>query len=591
MKALIGLIFVTMLTSNIVEAKIINVPADQPTIQAGIDAATTGDTVLVADGTYTGDGNTTLDVSGKAIVLKSENGAENCIIDCISGNSQIAPFVFAFVGLESSNSVLDGFTFMNSSLPVIHCENSSPTIKNNIITNNYVGIVCSASSALIIGNRISDNSHGSIDLFYSSPIIKNNIIENNTSKYGSGIYCYGGTPSIINNTIIGNSSITSVYEGDDSPTLSCEYDNHNRISECFIEEAQISGAGAGIYINSSSPEIMNNIIAFSSQESSESPHRLNRWFDTDLFMRYNYEGASLKSVTYYYGFMNNGEPGDVNLSGCIADTSFTIQSGEKYWMETTSFVSNSGDGGGINLTISLGDDSLRLNVILELFPGHFGGCYYLYNTNLQSYAGMSAAGIIAIGDDSFPNIAYNDIYGNEGGNYLVGTTSDSTYAVNLTGIDGNISQDPLCESPDYLLSEGSPCIDTGNPDSAYNDRYLPPGMGTERCDIGAYGGSGNDIITSVEDYTAIPSQFVLYQNYPNPFNPTTTINYSIPINGFVSLEVFDILGRKIILLVNEEKSAGQYVVLFDASELLSGIYFYRLQMNKFSVINKFVLVK
>ncbi len=136
MKALIGLIFVTMLTSNIVEAKIINVPADQPTIQAGIDAATTGDTVLVADGTYTGDGNTTLDVSGKAIVLKSENGAENCIIDCISGNSQIAPFVFAFVGLESSNSVLDGFTFMNSSLPVIHCENSSPTIKNNIMISN-----------------------------------------------------------------------------------------------------------------------------------------------------------------------------------------------------------------------------------------------------------------------------------------------------------------------------------------------------------------------------------------------------------------------------------------------------------------------
>ena len=70
------------LAPMLISATIIHVPADQSTIQAGIDAAVDGDTVLVADGTYMGDGNRDIDFKGKAITVSSENGAENCIIDC-----------------------------------------------------------------------------------------------------------------------------------------------------------------------------------------------------------------------------------------------------------------------------------------------------------------------------------------------------------------------------------------------------------------------------------------------------------------------------------------------------------------------------
>ena len=91
----------------------------------------------------------------------------------------------------------------------------------------------------------------------------------------------------------------------------------------------------------------------------------------------------------------------------------------------------------------------------------------------------------------------------------------------------------------------------------------------------------NLIITSVEDENQLPTVFSLEQNYPNPFNPTTTIKYQIPELSFVTLKVYDVLGNEIATLVNEEKTAGNYEVDFDATILTSGIYFYRLQSASF----------
>lgn len=101
-------------------------------------------------------------------------------------------------------------------------------------------------------------------------------------------------------------------------------------------------------------------------------------------------------------------------------------------------------------------------------------------------------------------------------------------------------------------------------------------------------------ITSVDDWKTggeIPNQFSLSQNYPNPFNPTTNIEFRIAKYGFVTLKVYDVLGRGVATLVNEEKPAGTYKISFDASEFASGVYFYRLRAGDFIETKKFVLLR
>jgi len=97
--------------------------------------------------------------------------------------------------------------------------------------------------------------------------------------------------------------------------------------------------------------------------------------------------------------------------------------------------------------------------------------------------------------------------------------------------------------------------------------------------------------SSDELHYNIPHAFSLYQNYPNPFNPATSIRYELPENALVTLEVFDMLGRRVATLVNEAQASGQHQAAFDATGLSSGLYLYRLQAGEFSQTRKMLLVK
>jgi len=101
-----------------------------------------------------------------------------------------------------------------------------------------------------------------------------------------------------------------------------------------------------------------------------------------------------------------------------------------------------------------------------------------------------------------------------------------------------------------------------------------------------------DFIDDVsEKEKPVANNYYLIQNYPNPFNPTSIIRFQIAESGFVTLKVYDVLGREIATLVNEEKPAGSYEVKFDGSNLSSGVYFYRLNFDSFISIKKMILLK
>ncbi|GAB6282626.1 MAG: hypothetical protein STSR0008_13720 [Ignavibacterium sp.] len=103
--------------------------------------------------------------------------------------------------------------------------------------------------------------------------------------------------------------------------------------------------------------------------------------------------------------------------------------------------------------------------------------------------------------------------------------------------------------------------------------------------------SGKGFVSDVNDENNLPKEYSLSQNYPNPFNPVTRIQYTVGSRQFITLKVFDILGREIVTLVNEEKPLGNYEIEFDGSNLPSGVYLYRIQSGSFSDTMKLILLK
>jgi Secretion system C-terminal sorting domain len=96
---------------------------------------------------------------------------------------------------------------------------------------------------------------------------------------------------------------------------------------------------------------------------------------------------------------------------------------------------------------------------------------------------------------------------------------------------------------------------------------------------------------AIEGLKTVVNDYSLNQNYPNPFNPSTIINYSVPKESFVKIKVFDLLGREVKTLINENKTAGNYSVNFNAKNLSSGIYFYTIKAGSFVQTKKMVLLK
>ncbi|NQS97547.1 MAG: right-handed parallel beta-helix repeat-containing protein [candidate division Zixibacteria bacterium] len=322
MRKLLVTLVVAILISFPSFAAIIHIPGDYPTIQAGIDASTDGDTVLVADGTYTGDGNKDIDYGGKAILVISENGAEYCIINC-----EYYGRGFYFHSGESQTSILSGFRIINgytayfwpesgggaircsnNSNPIIenctfvecsgdehggaiYCNYSSdPTIDNCTFIDNHGyyggGVYCSGTSPTIVncifnGNSAGENGGGICCFYGSNSFIKNCAFNNNSAMFGGGIKCWNNSSTTIENCILsGNSAdrgggIDCAYDcypiikncalsgnsADFGAGINCAYDCGPTIENCTLSENSASGNGGGIGCSDqSNPAGVNNII-------------------------------------------------------------------------------------------------------------------------------------------------------------------------------------------------------------------------------------------------------------------------------------------------------------------------------------------
>ena len=190
-------------------AAVIEVPADQPSIQAGIDAAKDGDTVLVADGRYIGEGNVNIDFMGKQITVKSENGPKEAIVDC-----QLIPNTrgFIFQNDETNDAVLEGFTITNANHEErggIYCTNSAPTIKNCYILSNRGGIYCFAANPKIIDSKISNNYSGAGVSFWDHP----------DKDFEDGQF---NRPSLINCIVSENDGGISTFDGASAEIIGCK---------------------------------------------------------------------------------------------------------------------------------------------------------------------------------------------------------------------------------------------------------------------------------------------------------------------------------------------------------------------------------
>jgi len=479
------LLFTIFLPS--LNAAILNVPSQFATIQSGINASVSGDTVLVAPGTYFEN----IHFRGKSIVVTS-------------------------TFYQTSNLSLISSTIINGSTPV----NSDSGSCVRIIANN------TDSTAVLQGFTIA----GGIGTFWQD-------------EHGAGRYCEGG-------------GIIMQY------TRATVQFNIIKDNKAIRRPSGIaSTGGGGIRMGDGRAKILNNII-FNNEAMYGGGVVLN------------YSNSLLKNNVIFNNRVYQVVTGAPTYGGGGVWTngnSSTVST-----VENNTIVKNSSAGGGSGVAGQGG------GILVNLVPTIVTNNIVWGNTATVTSITLKQ---ISDGFSGTANVTYSCVQDG------------------FTGT-GNITTNPGFDSTNYLLSSTSTCIDAGNPASSYNDpEGISPGQakfpsrGTIRNDIGAYGGQlskliSNSVVGITSPINSVKS-FSMEQNYPNPFNPTTKINYQLEKSGYVSLVIYNSIGKEIIELVNGIQPQGSYSINFDAGKLnlSGGVYFYKLTSGETSITKSMILTK
>ncbi|MCP3977104.1 MAG: hypothetical protein GY720_21660 [bacterium] len=345
------------MTQNAAGGTLLRVPGEYASIQAAINAASDGDTIILADGAYSGDGFSNIDLGGKAVTIESENGAADCIVDCGGEHS-----CFVFQTGETQSSVVRGLTLRGGAgTPhewsgstrtfggAVFCDGAGPTIEENIIEENHADLGggiggSSCGNISISDNIIRDNIaiffHGGGIYFRGSSgarenISRNTIQDNAAASRGGGLAAQGGSaPLILNNTIADNlaSSGGGVYISNGAPVIRGNLIVRNEANGTangpdywsgggglrlwdapievtnnhFVENSATVRGGAVFIAYTEGAEIMNSV--FSGNTASEG---------NDLYIAYYSSSTSFPStVALRYSLWEDGFAGSVIEAGC-----------------------------------------------------------------------------------------------------------------------------------------------------------------------------------------------------------------------------------------------------------------------------------
>ena len=626
---------------------VLRVPSEYATIQAAIDAAVYGDTVLVADGVYTGEGNKNLDSGGKVTVVMSENGPEVTIIDC-EGDGR----GFHFHSGEDSASMVNGFTIKNGSVGEgggILCFHSSPVITNCIFFHNLAwgggGIYCDNSSPVIIHNTFSHNSSphgygGGISCHESSPMITKNALSNNVAgRGGGGIYCGSSSPTIVHNTFSKNSAglgggIYCIWSS--SPTI---------VHNTFSKNSAVDGYGGGICCRyDSSPMVCNTIL----------------WADMpdEIYLESS-------TITITYSDIQEGYAGEANID---ADPLFVDPANEDFHLQAGSPCIDTGDPNspldpdgtradmGAWYCDQSGPSRLYGDVTDNGEVTPYDAAHILQHTvGLLTLTSEDSVAAEVSGNDTISaydaSLVLQYVVGKitqfpveEGQQAKIVYSSRRVWMGEVKKVDGEQiclpilidNMDSVTAGEMVLSCEEDVTDVTVNSSALTSDYLIAHNVQNGRISVSFAGAESStgpgtmlevvfdasdaeflsslrldrvslnegripvsvEISTSVEERRAaeIPSAFSLSQNHPNPFNSQTTIGYDIATASVVRLSVYALTGQLVRTLVDGERPAGSYSVAWDGRDdagrtIGSGIYLCRMETGEYSAVRKMLLVR
>jgi predicted outer membrane repeat protein len=515
-------------------ATVINIPADYPTIQQGIDASADGDTVLVQPGTY----YENINFNGHNITLASlflTTGDESYIVSTVvNGDSSGA--VFTLSNFENSSTVITGFKIVRGGGVQgggIICDGADPLITRNYIIENYGesggGIYCILAYPVISDNVFTANISSGIGCYSSWPKITNNTFMGNFAEMGGAIYCENSPDAVISGNYISRN-----YDIGDGAGIYCNMSDATITGNLITEN--IAGRGGGIFCQQSSPMLRGNTISMNLAETNGGGIYL---FQSDPVIANNVIANNM-SDSYGAGlFCNHSNPSFINNT-------------------VTRNTANTGGGGVYNF--------YSIPVI----------------TNCIFWANGAPAGPEIFNYSNSSAVTYSDIQGGWAGEGNIDIDPLFKYPA---GGDYHLMVPNCGDTLD------SPCIDAGDPNILDSLLDCSWGLGGPRSDMGAYGGGDSVTVGIWGGNSPLPERYMLMENYPNPFNTATLIEFDLMHDCYVTIDIIDILGRQTAELVNEYRPAGRNFARWDASNQASGIYFCRLEGCGFKVIRRMVLVR